>query len=177
MTTPHDQSPQTDPKLDALLDKAVAAGSPPASPDLAQRIIDQTQPILAQRPVLARIGPTLLRVAAGVAIVAGASIAAITLTNDQPTPIDNDNTPLALFESDLQDIERNIEQAIEPGNTHIDQQMDVLSLRVELASSEDAWGAVDQDTNSLMDQAVTRYEVDQFNDDTMYLWADSSALF
>ena len=176
MDTPQEQHDtnlqKTDPQLDAMLDKAVSAGTPPASADLTQRIIDQTLPMLGQRPVLARIGPTLLRIAAAVAIVVGAGVATMMLMNNSTTPTDPSND-LVTIGSELQAIER----AIEPGNTLIDEQLDVLSLRVELASAEGTWSDVDRDTNSLMDQAVTAYEVDQFSDDMMFLFADGSVLF
>ncbi len=176
MDTPQEQHDthlqKTDPQLDALLDKAVSASTPPARADLTQRIIDQTLPMLSQRPVLARIGPTLLRIAAAVAIVVGAGVATMMWTNNQTSPTDPNNGFVKIG-SDLQAIER----AIEPGNTLIDEQLDVLSLRVELASAEGTWSDIDRDTNSLMDQAVTAYEVDQFSDDMMFLLADESALF
>jgi len=182
MTTPNDlnklQAQQTDPQLDALLDRAVSAGSPPADPDLSQRILDQTLPMLGQEPVIAKIGPTVLRIAAAVAIVVGAGLAAFVLTDDpaitsDPAKPSDPGGQFAQVESGLQDIEN----AIEPGNTPIDQQLDALSLRVELVSSESAWSSIDTDTNSLMDQAATGYELDQFSQDAAYLWADDSALF
>jgi hypothetical protein len=163
---------QTDPQLDALLDKAVSAGIPPADPELAKRIIDHTLPLLGHRPVIARIGPTLLRIAAAVVIVVGAGVAAMMLTNNQSIQIDPSDD-LVQIGSDLQDIER----AVDPGNTRIDEQLDVLSLRVELANAEGAWRDIDMDTNSLMDQTVTEYEIDQFSDDMMFIWADGSVLF
>ena len=67
--------------------------------------------------------------------------------------------------------------SVELGNTLIDEQLDVLALRVELASAEDAWGASGTDTNSLIEQAVADLEVERFGDDTFFLWADTSTLF
>ena len=75
--------PKTDPAFDALLDEAVSAGTPPVDPDLAKRIYDQTTPMLNQRPVLARIGPNLLRIAAAAAIVVAAGL--FTDGADKPT--------------------------------------------------------------------------------------------
>ena len=176
MTTHHEQnnleSQQTDPQLDALLDRAVSAGSPPADPDLTRRILDQTIPILGQEPVLAKIGPTLMRVAAAVAVMVGAGVAAYVLTDDA-SPTSNSNSAVAMIDPEL----KAIEGAIEPGNTSIDEQLDAMSLRVELVSSDRVWSSVDTDTNSLMDQAATGYELDQFSDDAAFLWADDSVLF
>jgi hypothetical protein len=86
MNTQHPQHdtdfPRTDPALDALLDEAVSAGAPAPDPQLAERIYRQTLPMLGRRPVLARIGPRLLRVAAAVAIVAG-GVLAVSMLNQQ----------------------------------------------------------------------------------------------
>lgn len=166
--------PPTDPALDALLDEALSHGSPPANPvppELAERIIAKTLPMLGTRPVLARIGPTSLRVAAVVAIVAGAGIVAVML-NTQPTQTTK-NDDLVLIGLQLKELEL----AIEPGNTLIDEQLDVLALRVDMVSTEDAWGAADQDTNAKLGEAVARFEFDRFSDDAMLLLADGSTLF
>ncbi len=176
MNTPQEQydsnHPQTDPELDALLDDALSTFTPPADPDLAQRIIEQTLPMLGKRPVLARIGPTMLRVAAAIAIVVGAGVVATLMTGNQDPPVGAGDT-IAQIGTELQAIE----SAIEPGNTLIDEQLDVLALRVELVSTEDAWSAAGMDTNSLMDQAITGFEVERFSDDAMFLWAEEAALF
>ncbi len=163
---------QTDPQLDALLDEVLSTGMSAADPDLAQRIVEQTLPMLGQRPVLARIGPTMLRVAAVVAIVAGAGVVAVVMTHNQAPPIETDEF-FAQIGPELQALDR----AIEPGNTLIDEQIDRFALRVELVSTEDAWDAAGQDTNSLIGQAVAGLEVQRFSDDTLFLWSDGSALF
>jgi len=177
MTTPNElnniETQQTDPKFDALLDQAVSAGSPPADPDLSERIVEQTLPMLGREPVLARIGPTLIRIAAAVAIIVGAGVAAVLMTGDQATTAVGPDEFFTKFEPEL----KAIEGAIEPGNTYIDEQLDALSLHVELVGGESAWSSVDTDTNSLMDQAVTAYELDQYSVDAAFLWADDSALF
>jgi hypothetical protein len=174
----HDTThPPTDPALDALLDEALSQGTSPAGPvpaadpDLAERIIAKTLPMLGARPVLARIGPTLLRVAAVVAVVVGAGIVAMML-NTQTTQTDGSDD-VALIGSQLREIDR----AIEPGNTLIDEQLDVLALRVDLLSSDDAWGPADQDTNARLGEAVARFEFDRFSDDAMLLLDDGSTLF
>ncbi len=177
----HDtDSPKTDPALDALLDQAVTTGTPPADPDLTERIYNQTLPMLGHRPVLARIGPTLLRVAAAVAIIAGGLIA-VTLLNQQQTPqqsvvaipddVVEEPAPELVPELAAIDI------AIEPGNTLIDEQLDVLALRVDLVSTDGAWGDDGLSTSDLIDRAVARFEIDQFNDDATLLLADEPALF
>ena len=178
MDTPQEQHdthwPQTDPQLDALLDEALATPMIPPSPDLTQRIVDKTRPMLDRQPVLARIGPTLLRIAAAVAIVAGAGVVTMVMTHHPAAP------PMADTGHDIDEIVPGLQalnQAVEPGNTLIDEQMDMLSLRVELVSTEDTWSAAGRDTNSLIDQAVTVFEVDQLNDDTAFIWADGSTLF
>lgn len=160
--------PPTDPALDALLDEALSHDSPP---ELVEKIIAKTLPMLKARPVLARIGPTLLRVAAAVAIVAGAGIVAVMLIT-QPTQT-TENDDLVLIGLQLKELD----QAIEPGNTLIDEQLDVLALRVDMVSTEDAWGAADQDTNAQLGEAVARFEFDRFSDDAMLLLADGSTLF
>jgi hypothetical protein len=176
MDTPQEHNdmdtPKTDPELDALLDEALSVGTPPAHPDLAQRIIKQTFPLLGQRSVLARIGPTVLRVAAAVAIVVGAAVAA-TIMSTNKTPVEDAPGAFAQIESGLQDIN----DSVELGNTLIDEQLDVLALRVELASADDTWGTSGTDTNSLIEQAVTDLEVERFGDDTLFLLADTSTLF
>lgn len=169
--------PPTDPALDALLDEALSYGSPPANPapgvppELAERIIAKTLPMLKAQPVLARISPTLLRVAAAVTIVAGAGIVAV-MWNTQPTQTTEIDT-LVKISSQLKELDL----AIEPGNTLIDEQLDVLALRVDLVSTEDVWGAADQDTNAKLGEAVARFEFDRFSDDAMLLLADGSTLF
>lgn len=170
--------PKTDTALDALLDEAVTSGTPPVDPDLAERIYNQTLPMLGQRTVLARIGPTLLRAAAAVAIIAGGLIA-VTLMNQQDVaeppmvvvPEESIETPVPEFAA----IE--IEIVIEPGNTLIDEQMDVLALRVDLASTDDTWGDDGLNTNDQINLAVARFEIDRFNEDTAILFADEPALF
>ncbi len=175
MTTPNErnklETQQTDPQLDALLDRAVSAGSPPADPDLTRRILDQTLPMLGQQPVIAKIGPMPLRIAAAVAIIIGAGVAAALLTEGESALIERDN----IVNNDPGPLPADV--AIETGNTKFDEQLDVLSLRVELVSTEEMWSSIDTDTNSLMDQAVTGYELDQFSEDAVYLWADGSTLF
>ncbi len=176
MDTPQEQHDahtiQTDSELDALLDEALDQATPPASPDLAQRIIDQTLPMLGGRPVLARIGPTALRIAAAAAIVVGAGVATMVMTRNQAPPTDT-GYAIEQIESEL----KAIDQAIEPGNTLIDEQLDMLSLRVELVSTEDAWSEAGTDTSTLIDQAVTGFEVDQLSDDTAFIWTDGTAMF
>jgi hypothetical protein len=70
-----------------------------------------------------------------------------------------------------------IANAVEPGNTRIDEQLDVLALRVDLARAEGAWGAAGQSTNDLIDQAVVRFEMDQLSDDSSLYFADEQMLF
>jgi hypothetical protein len=180
--------PPTDPALDALLDEALSTGTPPADPDLAERIYRETLPMLGRRPVLARIGPTLLRVAAAVAIITGGLIA-VTLMN-QPPPTqqkfaDAPDAPVApvapvtpddMVETLAPELAA-IDSAIEPGNTLIDEQLDVLALRVDLASTEDAWGPDDLSTNDRIDQAVAYFEINRFSDDMTLLLTDGPELF
>lgn len=172
--------PRTDPALDVLLDEAVSADTPPHDPDLAGRIYQRTLPMLGQRPVLARIGPTLLRVAAAVAIVVG-GVFALTMMNQQPTqPAQPDHVAVAVPDDLAEQLGPELQaiaNAIEPGNTRIDEQLDVLALRVDWVSTEGAWGAADQSTSGLIDQAVVRFEMDRFSDDSALYWADGQTLF
>lgn len=179
--TQHDTDfPQPDPALDALLDQAVRAGTPAPDPDLAGRIYQHTLPMLAQRPVLARIGPTLLRIAAAVAIVAG-GVFALNMMNQQTVQPAQPVEAVAVATDDtvdqlVPDI-RAIANAVEPGNTRIDEQLDVLALRVDWASAESAWGEADQTTNDLIDQAVVRFEMDQLSEESALYPVDSQLMF
>lgn len=168
--------PKTDPALDALLDEAVSAGTPPVDPGLADRIYHQTLPMLGRRPVLARIGPTLLRVAAAIAIIAGGLIAVTMMSPQQPTEPTLVVVPDESVETIAPELAA-IDSAIEPGNTVIDEQMDLLALRVDLVSNEDTWGDDSLSPSDRLERAVVRFEIDQFNDDTTLLWVDEPTLF
>lgn len=184
---PHNTDrPPVDPALDALLDKAVSQGSPKMDPDLARRIVAQTLPMLPGRGgVLARIGPRtvlLMRVAAVVAIIAGAWFA-VEVMNQDPGTVSSPDQTLAsndriaeLFAEIGPGLEE-IDRAVEQGNTRIDEQLDVLALRVDLASAEDVWGTPGQDTSERLSDAVAGFEFDLFSADAMLLMDDSSALF
>jgi hypothetical protein len=177
--------PPTDPALDALLDQAVSHEAPPMDPKLSRRIVAQTLPMLPHRGgVLARIVPggvpTLMRVAAAVAIIVGAWVAVVVMNQDRGTvpqqpPVANSQSEaqFAAIESELEQIDR----AVEQGNTLIDEQMDVLALRIDLASAESIWGAPGQDTGERLSDAVTGFEFDLFSADAMLLMDESSALF
>lgn len=172
--------PPTDAALDALLDEALtpgAPGIPPADPQLAQRVYQRTLPMLGYpRPVLARIGPRLWRVAAAAAIVAGGVLAVSLMQPSTTTPIDQvavETTPTESQPTEL----ASLEGVITPGNTRIDEQLDVLALQVDLASTDEAWGSDKLSTSDLIDQAVARFEIDQFNDDTALLLAEEPAFF
>jgi len=191
---PHESNfPPTDPALDALLDKAVSHGSPKMDPGLADRIVAHTLPMLPREGgtpaneggVLARIGPfsvpAMMRIAAVVAVVAGAWIAVSVMNQDigispgeAPTLAVNPSD--ALFAEIVPGL-KEIDLAVEQGNTRIDEQLDVLGLRIDLASSEDVWGAADQDTNERIGDAITGFEFDQFSADAMLLMDDGSAYF
>lgn len=181
--------PPTDPALDALLDQAVSHGAPPMDPKLSRRIVAQTLPMLPRRGgVLARItsgivpggAPTLMRVAAAVAIIVGAWVAVTVMNQDrgtvpqQPLAVNNQSEDqFAAIELELEQIDR----AVEQGNTRIDEQMDVLALRIDLASAEGVWGTPGQDTSERLSDAVTGFEFDLFSADAMLLMDDGSALF
>ena len=179
--TQHDtEFPAPDPALDALLDQAMQAGTPAPDPELVDHIYRQTLLMLAPRPVLARIGPTLLRIAAAVAIVAGGAFV-LTMMNQPATTPSQNNTTIAVAPDNtvdqlVPDI-RAIASAVEPGNTRIDEQLDVLALRVDWASTEGAWGAADQSTNDLIDQAVVRFEMDQLSEESALYSADAMLMF
>lgn len=177
----HDtEFPTPDPALDALLDRAVEAGTPAPGPDLAGRIYEHTLPMLARRPVLARIGPTLLRIAAAVAIVAGGAYALTMMSQPATTPSPTDTVVAVAPDDTVDQIVPDIQaiaDAVEPGNTRIDEQLDVLALRVDWASTEGAWGAAGRDTGDLIDQAVVRFEMDRFGDDTVLYLADTQLVF
>lgn len=179
--TQHDSDlPMPDPALDALLDEAVRIGTPAPDPELAGRIYQHTLPMLAQRPVLARIGPTLLRIAAAVAVVAG-GVFALNMMNRSANTTPQPGTSVAVVPDDAVDQLvpqiRAIAGAVEPGNTRIDEQLDVLALRVDWASTEGAWGAADQSTDDLIDQAVVRFEMDQLSEGSALYLADSQLMF
>jgi hypothetical protein len=178
--------PPTDPALDALLDQAVSHEAPPMDPKLSRRIVAQTLPMLPRTGgVLARIGPgvipTLMRVAAAVAIIVGAWVAVAVMNQGGRTEpqqnlavVDNQNEDqFAAIESGLEQIDR----AVEQGNTLIDDQMDVLTLRVDLASAESVWGTPGQDISERLSDAVTGFEFDLFSADAMLLMDNGSALF
>ena len=178
-TKPDTDFPPTDPVFDALLDEALSTGTPAADPQLTERICQQTLPMLGKRPVLARIGPTLLRVAAAVAVIAG-GVFAVSLLNQEST-----DTPEVIVQTDPPAVpdERydarlvQLADALEPGNTLIDEQLDVLALRVDLASAESDWGADGLSTDDLIDRAVVRFEIDQFSEDTALFLSDEPTLF
>jgi len=188
-TNPEPQNPNppsADPVLDALLDKAVSHDAPPMDPSLSDRIVAQTLPMLPRKGnVLARIGPqrvpALWRVAAMVAIVAGAGTAVVMMNQGRGTA-PNQNQTLAINPSEalfaaIESGLEQIDQAVEQGNTRIDEQLDVLALRVDLASAENIWGAPGQSTNERIDDAVMGFEFDLFSADAMLLLDDNSALF
>ena len=102
---------------------------------------------------------------------------AVTLMNQKPTA----EQPIVVAPDDA--VEQLVPElaainiAIDPGNTLIDEQLDVLALRVDLASTEDTWGDDGLSTSDRIDRAVARFEIDQFNDDATPLLADEPALF
>ncbi len=179
--TQHDTDyPTPDPALDALLDRAVTAGTPAPDPDLAGRIYQHTLPMLAHRPVLARIGPALLRIAAAVAIVAGGVFALTRMNQPANTPSLPEQTLVVAPDDTVDQLVpeiRAIASAVEPGNTRIDEQLDVLALRVDWASTEGTWGAADQSTDDLIDQAVVRFEMDQLGEPSALYLADTRLMF
>jgi len=174
--TQHDTpTPPTDPALDALLDRAVADATPAPSADLADRIYRETQPMLGRRePVLARIGPTLLRAAAAVAILAG-GLWAVILTRTPVTPGD-----LAVAPPDVETIATEfaaLDNPADRGNTAIDQQLEVLALRLDLVVADNGWGHDEVSTNALIERAVSNYEIDRFADDATMAMADDTTWF
>ncbi len=173
MDTRQPQPDTTDPALDALLDEALSHRATPADPALADRIIRETLPMLGRPPVLARIGPTLLRIAAAVLIVVGAGIAATMLTRDQAVTTPIDPGALAQIDSTVQAIA----QADEPGRTWIDEQLDILAMRVDYASTDSVWSPAGQDINDQLEEAVARFEFDRFTDDAVFLSTNGSVLF
>lgn len=172
----HDlDDPPTDPAFDALLDQAVAHGSPAADPDLTERIFHQTQPLLTeQRPVLMRIGPSLFRAAAAIALVAGClALFHLNTPTDSPTHLANHAEPVDTLSTGLAELD----QAMEPGNTVIEQQLDVLALRISLASTDDAWGDEEGTTDERIDRAVAEFDFDRFSDDVAFALADETSWF
>ncbi len=163
--------PPTDPAFDALLDQAVAQGAPAPDADLADRVYQHTRPMLpAQRPVLARIGPSLLRAAAAIALVAG-SLIAFNLDTD---------TSNSLASSDLESLKvklAELDEALDASHTAIDQQLDVLALRVTLADTSDAWGDNGITTTERIDRAIADYEFDRFSDDATFALAENDSWF
>jgi hypothetical protein len=184
MDTKHTQYdtefPTPDPALDALLDQAMQAGTPASDPELAERIYRHTLPMLTPQPVLARIGPTLLRIAAAVAIVAGGAFVLTMMNKPAVTPSQPDTTVAVAPDNTVDQLVPDIQaiaSAVEPGNTRIDEQLDVLALRVDWASTESAWGAADQSTSDLIDQAVVRFEMDQLSEESALYSADAMLMF
>lgn len=179
---------ETDPKLDALLDEALSPGTPgipAADPRLAEKVYERTRPMLGQRPVLAKIGPTLWRIAALVAIVVGGAWAVSQLNQTQPanngtqiaaTDTTNTTTAAKPEKTTVSGLAA-IDTTIEPGNTRIDEQLDVLALRVDMVSDENTWGSDNLSTNDMIDQAVACFEIDQFNDDTAISLSEEPAFF
>lgn len=167
--------PPTDPAFDALLDQAVAYGAPAPSNNLADRIYHETRPMLtAQRPVLARIGPSLLRAAAAIALVVGSLTALHLNTRTETTnQLARNDRAIESIKSDL--IELN--QALKADNSPINQQLDVLALRINLASADDTWDDHNSTTDERIDRAVDELAFDRYSDDTTYAFADNASWF
>ncbi len=176
---PKQPEPSSDPNLDALLNQALQTGAPAPAPDLADRIYRKTRPMLRQPTVLARTGPTLLRVAAVIALIVGGTIV-LTLIQQPDTAtnlVENTDQPdsydFTAIEPDLEAIA----QAMNSAGTPIDQQLDVLSLRVDWVSVEDPWDGLDRGTDELIDEAVVRFEMDLLADSSAYFITDEQAVF
>lgn len=126
----HDEM-ENDPRLNALLDEALAPASPPE--ELADRIVAASLPHLRQaRPsTLARIGPVtaVLATAAALAIAAGVWFASPANAPSQAQPT------LASLSAELDALAR----AEREGSAPIDQQIEMLALQVDLTRSDRFW--------------------------------------
>lgn len=142
----HHADGPSDALLDALLDEALA---PPKAPgDLAQRIFQRTQPALRSRGrgVLARLGPRPVRWAAAAVILlawTGAWMVAGQIAKN------------AYSEAAIDQHLDRLAQYAGPSDT-IDQELNMLADRIELAVSEPAgsWEA----THRSLESAISEWE-------------------
>lgn len=135
-----------DPKLESLLDAALAV-APPA--ELADRIVAATQPLVsaAGPTVLARIGSTVMGLAAVLALAVGA--AAWLAMMDQPLEPG--------VESRLAELE-----VIDAGrDADIDEQITLLALQIDLAERDDWWAPADEG----LDRATLQYQLEALSSD------------
>ncbi|MEM9251340.1 MAG: hypothetical protein AAGB29_03225 [Planctomycetota bacterium] len=162
--------------LDELLDQTLGRDETP--PYLADRIVEATLPELRRAtpagPVLARIGPALkigLRVAAVVAIGAVVTLALINAPSNEsvdtiadggeqvaPVPeIDEPQGPsLAEALAPLDRLDAALAETT-PRQEALDAELDLLAMRVELASVDRSWN----DAESLLDASLTAMELEQ----------------
>jgi len=172
---PRDSADASDPKLESLLDDALAPGSPP--PYLAQMIVDKTLPQFTEhviRPsVLARIGRPMFRVAAAVmigALVVFALVNAPSNTWQNPVavvpPTDATLVP-SLDQLDAQ-LEALALSAQEVRASMLDTRLELLAMDVEWLSSDPVWNDLSQP--QAIEEAVTRYQLDALASEPMQLF-------
>ncbi len=173
---PYDQDPTAephDPKLESLLDEALAPGEAP--PYLSDMIVDKTLPQFRRRtvkpPVLARIGRPLLRAAAVIAIGAAVVFALVNAPPDawQDDPIARapaDPEPPTLAE--LGDQLAELAELSQAQASEVDVELDLLAMHVELLSAEHDWNETSQ--QDVMEQAVTRHQLELMTSEPLQMF-------
>lgn len=146
--------PLAESQLDKLLNEALRPAQPP--PDLIQRILDQTEPKLRPRPVLVRIGPQTLAIAAVLCIGLGAGL----VIQQWPTERAIELHALLLSEAELETILEQLETASTQIPEPIDDQIELLAMHVELAWSDTAWDGPED----ALKNTILQYDLDNLAD-------------
>ena len=147
--------PFAESQLDKLLNEALRPVQPP--PDLIQRILDQAEPKIRPRPVLARIGPQSLAIAAVLCIGLGVGL----VIQQWPTERAIEPHALLLSEGELETILEQLETASTQIPEPIDDQIELLAMRVELAWSDTAWDGPDD----AFKHTVLQYDIENLADE------------
>ena len=172
---PADPHPNADPdpRLDALLDRALAPADPPAG--LVDRILERTPRAAPRevgeasqdtdRPAVAGgIGPAR-RVARALAVAAAAAVVgAVALWQPWHGGGAVDPAVIASVERDFDRIV--MAEALASEQSLVDRQLDTLALRVAYAGESDPWA----DPDAALTEAAAEHELSQWSEDLPLLF-------
>ena len=148
-----------DPRLDAMLDQALAPE--PADPALVQRIVAATQCRLGPRedegPVLARLRPALMSLAAALLLALGLAVWLVQPVERDPVPTENGQITGVGARLDA------LAAADAAWATDIDHQLRLLALQVDVTGSETFWASPERS----LDDALLNEQFDALLDDPM----------